>query len=134
MLKAIFPLTLLLVSSLCSAEGISGFWQHPKDPVWIEVTSTAGNGLAVRNDNDPSSIGFAVLKEVTVGEQKGRWTGQVFVPQLGSYKRVELSLPTADTLKMKVKIGFLTRSLEWARVSEVPEASEAPEAPEAPEA
>jgi uncharacterized protein (DUF2147 family) len=128
MLKAIFPLTLLLVSSLCSAEGISGFWQHPKDPVWIEVTSEAGNGLAVRNDNDPSSIGFAVLKEVTVGEQKGRWTGQVFVPQLGSYKRVELSLPTADTLKMKVKIGFLTRSLEWARVSEVPEAPEAPEA------
>jgi uncharacterized protein (DUF2147 family) len=128
MLKAIFPLTLLLVSSLCSAEGISGFWQHPKDPVWIEVTSAAGNGLAVRNDNDPSSIGFAVLKEVTVGEQKGRWTGQVFVPQLGSYKRVELSLPTADTLKMKVKIGFLTRSLEWARVSEVPEAPEAPEA------
>ena len=125
MLKAIFPLTLLLVASLCSAEGISGFWQHPKDPVWIEVTSTAGNGLAVRNDNDPSSIGFAVLKEVTVGEQKGRWTGQVFVPQLGSYKRVELSLPTADTLKMKVKIGFLTRSLEWARVSEVPEAPEA---------
>ena len=125
MLKAIFPLTLLLVSSLCSAEGISGFWQHPKDPVLIEVTSTAGNGLAVRNDNDPSSIGFAVLKEVTVGEQKGRWTGQVFVPQLGSYKRVELSLPTADTLKMKVKIGFLTRSLEWARVSEVPEAPDA---------
>ena len=125
MLKAIFPLTLLLVSSLCSAEGISGFWQHPKDPVWIEVTSTAGNGLAVRNDNDPSSIGFAVLKEVTVGEQKGRWTGQVFVPQLGSYKRVELSLPNADTLKMKVKIGFLTRSLEWTRVSVVPEAPEA---------
>jgi hypothetical protein len=83
MLKAIFPLTLLLVSSLCSAEGISGFWQHPKDPVWIEVTSTAGNGLAVRNDNDPSSIGFAVLKEVTVGEQKGRWTGQVFRPTTG---------------------------------------------------
>ena len=70
MLKAIFPLTLLLVSSLCSAEGISGFWQHPKDPVWIEVTSAAGNGLAVRNDNDPSSIGFAVLKEVTVGNKK----------------------------------------------------------------
>ena len=121
MLKATLPLTLLLISSLCSAEGISGIWQHPKDPVWIEVTATAGHGLNVRNDSDPSSIGFAVLKEVTVGEQKGRWTGQVFVPQLGDYKRVELSLPTADTLKMKVKIGFLRRSLEWARVPEVPE-------------
>ena len=121
MLKATLPLTLLLISSLCSAEGISGIWQHPKDPVWIEVTATAGRGLAVRNDSDPSSIGFAVLKEVTVGDQKGRWTGQVFVPQLGDYKRVELSLPTADTLKMKVKIGFLRRSLEWARVPEVPE-------------
>ena len=121
MLKAIFPLTLLLISSLCSAEGISGIWQHPKDPVWIEVTVTAGHGLAVRNDSDPSSIGFAVLKEVSAGDQKGRWTGQVFVPQLGDYKRVELSLPTADTLKMTVKIGFLRRSLEWTRVSEVPE-------------
>ena len=121
MLKATLPLTLLLISSLCSAEGISGIWQHPKDPVWIEVTATAGHGLAVRNDSDPSSIGFTVLKEVTVGDQKGRWTGQVFVPQLGDYKRVELSLPTADTLKMKVKIGFLRRSLEWTRVPEVPE-------------
>ena len=125
MLKAIFPLTLLMISSLCSAEGISGFWQHPKDPVWIEVISTEGHGLAVRNDNDPSSIGFAVLKEVTAGDQEGRWTGQVFVPQLGGYKRVELSLPTADTLKMKVKIGFLTRSLEWTRASEVPKTPEA---------
>ncbi|MDG1032623.1 MAG: DUF2147 domain-containing protein [Luminiphilus sp.] len=121
MLKAFLPLTLLLTSSLCSAEGISGIWQHPKDPVWIEVTATAGQGLAVRNDSDPSSIGFAVLKEVSAGDQKDRWTGQVFVPQLGDYKRVELSLPTADTLKMKVKIGFLRRSLEWTRVSEVPE-------------
>ena len=121
MLKATLLLTLLLISSLCSAEGISDIGQHPKDPVWIEVTATAGHGLAVRNDSDPSSIGFAVLKEVTVGEQKGRWTGQVFVPQLGDYKRVELSLPTADTLKMKVKIGFLRRSLEWTRVPEVPE-------------
>lgn len=125
MLKAIFPLTFLMISSLCSAEGISGFWQHPKDPVWIEVISTEGHGLAVRNDNDPSSIGFAVLKEVTAGDQEGRWTGQVFVPQLGGYKRVELSLPTADTLKMKVKIGFLTRSLEWTRASEVPKTPEA---------
>ena len=125
MLKAIFPLTFLMISSLCSAEGISGFWQHPKDPVWIEVISTEGHGLAVRNDNDPSSIGFAVLKEVTAGDQEGRWTGQVFVPQLGGYKRVELSLPTADTLKMKVKIGFLRRSLEWTRASEVPKTREA---------
>ena len=75
MLKAISPLTLLMISSLCSAEGISGFWQHPKDPIWIEVTATAGHGLVVRNDNDPSSIDFAVLKEVTTGNKKGRWAG-----------------------------------------------------------
>ena len=80
MLKPISPLTLLMISSLCSAEGISGFWQHPQDPIWIEVTATAGHGLVVRNDNDPSSIDFAVLKEVTTGNKKGRWAGQVFVP------------------------------------------------------
>lgn len=116
---------LLLVLSLASnaslAADISGLWQHPKDPVWIEVSATEGVGIALRNDDDPSTVGFEVLKEMTAGAKEGVWVGEVFVPQLGDYKRVEVTLPSGDTLKMKVKIGFLSRSLEWSRVALVPQ-------------
>ena len=116
-----FLLVLLLTSSVSLAADISGFWQHPKDPVWIEVSAAEGVGIALRNDNDPSSVGFEVLKEVKAGAKEGVWVGEVFVPQLGGYKRVEVTLPNDDTLKMKVKIGFLSRSLEWSRVASVPQ-------------
>lgn len=109
-----------LVSNASLAADISGFWQHPKDPVWIEVSAKEGLGIALRNDDDPSSVGFEVLKEVTAADKEGVWVGEVFVPQLGDYKRVEVTLPSDDTLKMKVKIGFLSRSLEWSRVASVP--------------
>jgi len=116
-----FFLVLLLMSNVSLAADISGFWQHPKDPVWIEVSATKGVGIALRNDDDPATVGFEVLKEVTAGAKEGVWVGQVFVPQLGDYKRVEVTLPNVDTLKMKVKIGFLSRSLEWSRVASAPQ-------------
>ena len=92
-----FLLVLLLTSNVSLAADISGFWQHPKDPVWIEVSATEGVGIALRNDDDPSSVGFEVLKEVTAGAKEGVWVGEVFVPQLGDYKRVEVTLPNDDT-------------------------------------
>ena len=116
-----FLLVLLLTSNVSLAADISGFWQHPKDPVWIEVSATEGVGIALRNDDDPATVGFEVLKEMTAGAKEGVWVGEVFVPQLGGYKRVEVTLPSNDTLKMKVKIGFLSRSLEWSRVASVPQ-------------
>ena len=103
-----------------AADDISGYWQHPEDPVWIEVVLDTGFGLAVRNDNDDTSVGFAVLKDIASSNQAGLWVGQVFVPQLDTYKSVALTLPDAHTLKMKVNIGFLRRSLEWTRVAKVP--------------
>jgi uncharacterized protein (DUF2147 family) len=120
MKRFVLFLVCVLTSNISLAADISGFWQHPKDPVWIEVSASEGVGVALRNDGDPSSVGFEVLKEVTAGAKEDVWVGEVFVPQLGDYKRVEVTLPNDDTLKMKVKIGFLSRSLEWSRVASVP--------------
>ena len=120
MLRLVVVVFLVFVSNLCAASDLSGFWQHPQDPVWLDVSEALGTGLAIRNDDDPSSVGFAVLREVVVGGKPGQWTGQVYVPQLGDYKPVVMTLPNANTLKMKVKIGFITRTLEWTKVSSVP--------------
>ena len=121
MYKSAVAATFLLICNVCAASDLSGFWQHPKDPIWLDINESLGTGIAVRNDDDPSSIGFAVLKEVVVGPKQGQWSGQVYVPQLGAYKQVTVTLPDANTLKMKVKIGIISRSLEWSRVPTVSE-------------
>lgn len=121
MYKSAVAATFLLICNVCAASDLSGFWQHPKDPVWLDINESLGTGIAVRNDDDPSSVGFAVLKEVVAGPKQGQWSGQVYVPQLGAYKQVTVTLPDANTLKMKVKIGFISRSVEWAKVAFVPQ-------------
>ena len=121
MFKSVVAAAFLFVCKVSAASDLSGFWQHPKDPVWLDVNEASGTGIAVRNDDDPSSVGFAVLKEVVAGPKQGQWSGQVYVPQLGAYKQVTVTLPDANTLKMKVKIGIISRSLEWTRVSIVSE-------------
>jgi len=121
MLKPIVAAAILFTCNVSIASDLNGFWQHPKDPVWLDVNEAMGTGIAVRNDDDPSSVGFAVLKEVVEGPKQGQWSGQVYVPQLGAYRQVTVTLPDATTLKMKVKIGFISRSVEWTRVSIVSE-------------
>ena len=121
MLKPIVVAALSTVCNVSAAGDLNGIWQHPKDPVWLEVNEALGTGIAVRNDDDPSSIGFAVLKEVVVGPKQEQWSGEVYVPQLGDYKGVIVTLPNANTLKMKVKIGFISRSVEWTKVASVPQ-------------
>ena len=83
MYKSAVAATFLLICNVCAASDLSGFWQHPKDPVWLDINESLGTGIAVRNDDDPSSVGFAVLKEVVAGPKQGQWSGQVYVPQLG---------------------------------------------------
>ena len=121
MLKPIVVAALSTVCNVSAAGDLNGIWQHPKDPVWLEVNEGKGTGIAVRNDDDPSSVGFAVLKEVVTGPKEEQWSGQVYVPQLGDYKRVIVTLPNTSTLKMKVKIGFISRSVEWTKVASVPQ-------------
>ena len=121
MLKPIVAAVLSLVCNVSAASDLNGFWQHPKEPVWLQVNEAMGTGIAVRNDDDPSSVGFAVLKEVVRGPKEEQWSGQVYVPQLGDYKRVTVTLPNANSLKMKVKIGFISRSVEWTKVASVPQ-------------
>ena len=121
MYKSAVAATFLLICNVCAASDLSGFWQHPKDPVWLDINESLGTGIAVRNDDDSSSVGFAVLKEVVAGPKQGQWSGQVYVPQLGAYKQVTVTLPDANTLKMQVKIGFISRSVEWTKVASVPQ-------------
>ena len=98
---------------------LDGYWQHPDDPVWIEVNVANGTGVAMRNDDQPETVGFHVVRGLVEGDKTGNWKGEVFVPQLDSYKNVIITMPDEETLRMTVKFGFIRRSVVWSRVDSI---------------
>lgn len=118
----IAPAIVIMLSAVSAQAQIAqtpdGYWQHPEDPVWIEVLLQAGTGIALRNDDQPETVGFHVVKDLAATDEPGIWQGQVFVPQLDGYKKVTITMPDDQTLRMTVKFGFLRRSVDWSRVGE----------------
>ena len=47
MLKPIVVAALSTVCNVSAAGDLNGIWQHPKDPVWLEVNEAMGTGIAV---------------------------------------------------------------------------------------
>ena len=120
--RRIAPAIVMMLSAVSAQAQIAqtpdGYWQHPEDPVWIEVLVQAGTGIALRNDDQPETVGFHVVKDLAMTDEPGIWQGQVFVPQLDGYKKVAITMPDDQTLRMTVKFGFLRRSVDWSRVGE----------------
>ena len=126
LLPKLLPLTLsLMVALLGNAENeLAGYWQHESDPVWIEMQSETGQGIIVRNDNRLDRLGFLVVTDLEASDEPNEWSAQVFAARLGEYREAEITLASGDRMVFTVKVGFMRRSVEWRRVSEVPPASD----------
>ena len=78
----------------------------------------------MRNDKFPERVGREIVKGLEADEsEKNLWRGQVYAEKLGDYKDAEISLTAPDRMQFKVKVGFISRTLEWLRVDEVPKAA-----------
>jgi hypothetical protein len=112
-----------LLSPQLLAGDLSGFWQHEEQPAWIEVRfeEGVGTGTVVRNDEYPDRVGRVLIKDLSApGEEGGSWRGQVYAQRLEEYKDAEISLPKPDFMEIKVKVGFMSPTVKWKRVAEVP--------------
>jgi len=122
--RILLSLAISLATPLVFAEDISGFWKHPEAPVWIEISLDEGKGTVVRNDKFPERVGREVLKDLrTDDSETNLWLGLVYVERSGEYKEAEIFLPEPDRMEFKVKLGFISRTIEWVRVDKVPTAS-----------
>jgi hypothetical protein len=99
---------------------LAGYWQHESDPVWIEMQPEIGQGVMLRNDNRPDRVGFLVVTDLEAGDDPNTWSAQVFAARLGEYRTADITLAADDRMVFTVKVGFMRRSVEWRRVSEVP--------------
>ena len=121
LLPKLLPLTVSLMVALPSnAENeLAGYWQHESDPVWIEMQPETGQGIIVRNDKRPDRIGFLVVTDLETSDDQNAWSAQVFAARLGEYREADITLASDDCMVFIVKVGFMRRSVEWRRVSEV---------------
>jgi uncharacterized protein (DUF2147 family) len=119
MIRNGFLLLAMLAAPLAFAGDISGVWKHAEEPAWIEIRLDKGKGTVRRNDKFPERVGREILKDLEADKsEQGIWRGQVYAERLGEYKDAEISMPEADRMNIKVKVGFISRSVEWVRAVE----------------
>ena len=120
---------LLMLSAMFALPGhaeseLAGYWQHESEPVWIEMQPETGQGVMLRNDNRPDRVGFLVVTDLEVSDEPNEWSAQVFAARLGEYRKADITLSSDGRMVFTVKVGFMRRSVEWQRVSEVPPATD----------
>ena len=129
MTRLLPQLLLLMLSAMFALPGhaeseLAGYWQHESEPVWIEMQPETGQGVMLRNDNRPDRVGFLVVTDLETSDEPNEWSAQVFAARLGEYRKAEITLSSDGRMVFTVKVGFLRRSVEWQRVSEVPPATD----------
>ena len=126
LLPSLLPLMLSAMFALPGhAENeLAGYWQHESEPVWIEMQPETGQGVMLRNDNRPDRVGFLVVTDLEASDEPNEWSAQVFAARLGEYRKADITLSSDGRMVFTVKVGFMRRSVEWQRVSEVPPATD----------
>ena len=129
MTRLLPKLLLLMLSAMVALPGhaeneLAGYWQHESEPVWIEMQPGSGQGAMVRSDNRPDRVGFLVVTDLEASDEPNEWSAQVFAARFGEYRKATITLLADDRMVFTVKVGFMRRSVEWQRVSEVPPATD----------
>mgnify|MGYP001586117881 FL=1 len=101
---------------------LAGTWKAAEAPAWVEINfaGDTGSGTVVRNDKFPERVGRQVLKGLVAGGKPGTWTGQIYAERLEEYKDAKISVD-GEEMEIKVKVGFMSRTIEWQRVDALPQ-------------
>jgi hypothetical protein len=99
-----------------------GLWKREGEAVWIQFDANSNTGVVVRNDKNPDAVGFAVARDLKVkNAEKNIWKGEVFAAPLGEYKPADIMLLENGMMRFKVKVGFMSRSVDWQPVVDLPD-------------
>ena len=122
MIRIMLSVAVLLFAQQAAADDINGVWKHADEPGWIEIQLERGSGTVERNDKFPERVGREILKDLATGSEAQTWSGLIYVEKMGEYKNADIILASPDRMKITVKVGFMSRTIGWQRVDEVPAA------------
>jgi uncharacterized protein (DUF2147 family) len=117
-----FSVFSFLIANAYAAD-LAGLWRHAEEPVWLEIAvdGDAATGSIRRNDNKPELVGMTFLKEVKPdGNSGNQWVGQIYAESMKEFKDARINLETAEQMQIKVKVGFVSRTIKWQRVDDIP--------------
>ncbi len=119
--RLVLFMCVMLAAPLSFAGDISGVWRLANGPAWIEVSLDSGDATVVRNEQFPERVGSKIVKGLQAdGSKDNLWQGQVYAEKQGEYKDAKISLSTPDVMIFTVKVGFISRTIEWVRVDALP--------------
>ncbi len=121
--RLLLTLGFSLAAPLLAADDLSGFWKHSDVPAWIEIRLDEGKGTVIRNDKFPERVGREIVRNLKADDsEKKLWLGEIYAERLGEYRDAKISLPEPGRMEFKIKVGFMSHTIEWVRVEEVPPA------------
>ena len=117
MLAGLSPM-LTAESGAQGASSLSGVWKNDDRAVWLEITQVndVATGHVQRNDERPEAVGRAILREVRQIRDR-QWQGQIYVERMGRFQKATISLRAPDAMTISVRVGPITRSVNWSRVT-----------------
>ncbi|ARN75184.1 DUF2147 domain-containing protein [Oceanicoccus sagamiensis] len=117
-LVALLSLVAALTASAQEASPLEGLWQHPDQPVIIEMQPVGElmEGKVHSNSDKPESVGKTIFRELRYDKKEQCWQGWVYVKRLDEEKATCLSLDNPNRFRMTVKVGFFSKTVKWQRV------------------
>ena len=122
------PATATAAATATATPRVEGVWHNPKNSVAVK-TGTCGDKLCgwvvratdeaqadARDGGTPKLIGTALLREYRPSG-RNKWSGQIFVPDMGRTFGSTLALVDANTISVKGCLigGFLCKTQIWRR-------------------
>lgn len=111
------------LSHFTYANGLEGLWKIDSREAWVEIVTegSATVGVVRRNEANPDAVGRTILKDLVADDgQEGVWKGQIYAARLGEFRAVEITQVDPSQLRLKIQIGFMSRSILWSRARTLP--------------
>ncbi len=110
-----FLVLLSVLPSSALADNLDGLWQVADQPVQVKIhQAEAALHGTVHSAKNAQAIGKVLLKDFK--EKEGVWWGMIYVARFGEFKKASLTALNENTLEITVKVGFMSRSVQWQRV------------------
>jgi hypothetical protein len=117
----------ILVAALCLTSPIvmtsdthmlTGIWKHSGKDVWMEIKfdQAVGTGRVFKNDKKPDSIGKPLLTELIFDTALAKGQALMYVSQMQSRHEAKVKFAEPNLMTMKVKVGFISKTVKWLRV------------------
>jgi len=106
----------VFAQALVKPDGIIGVFTNPDGDRKMEIYKNNGQyfGKTMGAANAEVKAGTIVLKDFIYANRK--WEGKIYVPEKNKEFNATLELTNPQTLKIKVKVGIISKTKIWTRV------------------